>query len=132
MLKVFSASSEGVVASMGTSNFCTEANDSPSLVRRLEVTLPKAFTTSSLLDAADRSLARESPLPQFTASSPTIYSLPKRDIEPARNALLPVRWQISCATSRVTRSLGRRPISRNVSPTLRSEMTVRHDDVRKS
>ena len=51
MLKVFSASNDGVVASMGTSNFCTEASDSPSLVRRLEAALLKAFTTSSLVDA---------------------------------------------------------------------------------
>src|SRR6266702_586909 len=61
MLKVFSASSDGVVASIGTSNFCTEASDSPSLVRRLEATLPKAFTASSLLDPAACSLASVSP-----------------------------------------------------------------------
>src|SRR2546425_679717 len=109
MLKVFSASSDDVVASIGTLNFCTEANDSPSLVRRLEATLPKAFTTSSLLDASACSLASVSPLPQFTASSPTTYWLPSREIEPASMALLPVRKQISCANSRVTRSLGARP-----------------------
>src|SRR5438094_5194676 len=124
MLKVFSASSDEVVASIGTLNFCTEASDSPSFVRRLEVTLPKAFTTSSLLDASPRSLASVSPFPQFTACKPTMYWLPKREIDPASSALLPVRKQISCATSRVTRSLGWRPIKRNVSPILRSERNV--------
>src|SRR5216683_1424735 len=132
MLKVFSASSEGVVASMGTSNFCTEDRDSPSLALRLAPPLPTAFTASSLVDAAACSLARESPLPQPTASRPTIYSLPKREIEPASSALLPVRKQISCATSRVTRSLGPRPINRNVSLILRSERTLRNGDWPKS
>src|SRR2546426_3789033 len=132
MLKVFSASSDDVVASIGTLNFCTEANDSPSLVRRLEATLPKAFTTSSLLDASACSLASVSPLPQFTASSPTTYWLPSREIEPASMALLPVRKQISCANSRVTRSLGARPIRRNVSPILRSERKLREGDCSRS
>src|SRR5437660_6301060 len=132
MLKVFSASSDEVVASIGTLNFCTEASDSPSLVRRLEATLPKAFTTSSLLDASPCSLASVSPFPQFTACNPTMYWLPKREIDPASSALLPVRKQISCATSRVTRSLGGRPIKRSVSPTLRSESTLRNGDCSKS
>src|SRR5207253_2628491 len=43
MLKVFSASSDEVVASIGTLNFCTDASDSPSLVRRLKATLPRGL-----------------------------------------------------------------------------------------
>src|SRR5437667_6006551 len=132
MLKVFSASSDEVVASIGTLNFCTEASDSPNLVRRLEATLPKAFTTSSLLAASPCSLASVSPFPQFTACNPTMYWLPKREIDPASSALLPVRKQISCATSRVTRSLGGRPIKRSVSPILRSERTLRKGDCSRS
>ena len=72
MLKVLSASSDEVVASIGTLNFWTEASDSPSLVRSLEATLAKAFTTSSLLDASPCSLASVSPVPQFTACRPTM------------------------------------------------------------
>src|SRR6266852_7452429 len=105
MMKVFSASSDDVVASIGTLNFCTEANDSPSLVRRLEATLPKAFTTSSLLDASACSLASVSPLPQFTASRPTTYWLPRREIEPATLAPLPARNHLSSATFRGTGDL---------------------------
>src|SRR5437899_10783191 len=65
MLKVFSASNDGVVASMGTSNFCTEASDSPSLVRRLEAALLKACTTSSLVDDCAISVASVTSLQQL-------------------------------------------------------------------
>src|SRR5438874_1749522 len=42
MLKVFNASRDGVVASTGTSNFCTDASDSPNLVRKVEADLSNA------------------------------------------------------------------------------------------
>ena len=132
MLKVFSASREGVVASIGTSNFCTEASDSPSFIRRLAAALPTALTASSFVATSTCSLANVSPLPQFTASSASMYSLPSREIEPEISALVPVRKQISCPTSRVTRSLEVRPIKRKVSRILRSESTLRKGDCPKS
>jgi hypothetical protein len=47
-----SASSDAVVTcSMGTSNFCTEASDSPSVPRNFETALPSVDSTCSLLEA---------------------------------------------------------------------------------
>src|SRR5713101_2721345 len=105
MLKVFSASSDEVVASMGTSNLCTEASDSPSLVLMEEAALSRALRTSSLLGASACSFASVSPVLQLTASRPTTYWLHKREIEPRSSALVPVRKQISRAISGVTRWL---------------------------
>ncbi len=50
----------------------------------------------------------------------------------AKMALLPVRRQSSRATSTVTCSVGARPISLNVSPTLRSERMLRKGDCSRS
>ena len=58
---------EEVVASIGTSNFCTDGSDSPSLVRRLEEARLRAFRTSSLLVASPCSFAKVSPVLHATA-----------------------------------------------------------------
>ena len=73
MLKAFSASSDGVVASTGTSNFWIEASDSPSLPRRLAAALLSAFSTSCFVAASSCSVASVSPLLQPTASMPITY-----------------------------------------------------------
>ena len=128
MLKAFSASSDVVVASTGTSNLLTEASDSPSLARRLAAALPSVFSTSCLVAASSCSLASVSPVLQPTASKPITYCPPKLEIDPSSIALLPVRTQSSLATSWVIRSLGWRPMRCRVSPTLRSERMLRKGD----
>ena len=62
-----------MVASTGTSNFCTDASDSPSLPRRLVAAVLNALSTPSLLAASACSLASVSPVLQATASRPTTY-----------------------------------------------------------
>jgi hypothetical protein len=116
------------VVSTGTSNFCTEASDSPSSVRKLAAALLSAFKTSCLVAASSCSLARVSPLLQLTASTPITYCPPMFEIEPDTIPLLPVRTQSSLATSWVMRMLGWRPMSRRVSPTLRSERILMNGD----
>ena len=49
MLYAFNASSEGVVASTGASNFSTVASDSPSFLRSFPAVFPKVLSTSRLL-----------------------------------------------------------------------------------
>src|ERR1039458_1631588 len=132
MLYAFRASSEGVVASTGTSNLCTEASDSPSLARMAVAAVVSALSTPSLLGASACSLARLSPVLQATASRPRMYWLPRLEMDPPRTALLPVRRQSSRATSAVTCSVGARPISFSVSPTLRSERMLRNGDCSRS
>ena len=129
MLKAFSASSDVVVASTGTSNFWMEASDSPSLAPQAGRRLTQCFQHVLLASPASScSLASVSPLLQPTASMPITYWPPKLEMEPNRIALLPVRTQSSPATSRLMRSFGGRPISRSVSPTLRSERMLRKGD----
>ncbi len=128
MLKAFRASSDGVVASTGTSNLWIVVSDSPSLPRRLDAAFPSAFSTSCLLAASSCSLASVSPLLQPTASTPITYCPPKFEMDPSRNALLPVRIQSSRAISRVIRSFEGRPMRRSVSSTLRSDRILRKGD----
>jgi Flp pilus assembly protein CpaB len=58
MLNAFSASSDGVVASTGTSNFWIVESDSPSLPRRFDDALLSALSTSCFDDASSCSLAQ--------------------------------------------------------------------------
>src|SRR6266852_6467498 len=86
-------------------------SDSPSFPRKLDAALPTAGSTSSLVAAVICSLARESPLAQFRASSATTYWLPSAAIDPLSMALMFSRSQISRATLPVTRSSAARPIN---------------------
>src|SRR2546426_5460796 len=83
MLKACSASSEGVVASTGTSNFWIKLSDSPSFPRRLAAAFPSAFSTSCLVAASSCSLASASPLLQLNRvpSGPPPTSCDQHTIE---------------------------------------------------
>ena len=99
------ASSDGVVTfAGGVSYFSTEASDSPSFSRTFVATSPSAFSTCSLPLAVTCSSASMSPLRQFTALRPSTYWLPRLAMEPSMVAVLPVRWQTSRASSRVSRA----------------------------
>src|SRR5208283_5769407 len=131
-LNAFRASSEDVVAcASGTSNFCTVASDSPSSLRRLDTASPSASSTFSLDAAVTCSTARGPPFQQFTALSPSTYSVPRVAIEPEIYALLWARWQTSRVTSGVSRVLAGRVISLRVSTTLSSERRFRKGDCRR-
>ena len=62
MLYAFNASSEDVVASTGTSSFCSVASDSPSSPRSLDDASPRASSTFSLETAVTCSSVSVSPL----------------------------------------------------------------------
>src|SRR5713226_178565 len=133
MAKAFSASSDEVVTwPMGTSNFCTDARDSPSLPRILETALPSAESTCSLLEACACSCARESPVWQLIAFSVRTYCEPRLATDPERVALLPARKQSSRARSEVRRSLGERPMKPSVSCTREEGITRRKGDCSRS
>ena len=117
-----------VASSTGVAYFCTELSDSPSLPRKLTAAASRALSTASLPAACSCASASTSPVLQFTAFRPITYWLPSPAIEPVSMALLPVRWQTSCVTSGVNRSPAGRPISFNVSFTLRSETRARKGD----
>ena len=111
------------------SYFCTVASDSPSLPRSFDRRFAQRL--QHLLLGLPPSLAllpAMSPVWQFTAFNPITYWLPRLAIDPASMALLPVRWQISRATSGVSFASGGRAISFNVSTTLLSESTLRKGD----
>ena len=88
-----------VACSSGTSNFCTELSDSPTSLRSFAAAWPSVGRTCSFPAAVTCSRASTSPFAQFRASRPIMYCVPSAAIEPARYALLPVRWHTSRAKS---------------------------------
>ena len=99
---------------MGTSNFCTEASDSPSVPRNFETAPPSADSTCSLLEASACCCASESPVWQLTAFKVMIYCVPRLAMDPESIALLPMRRHKSRAKSEVRRASGDRPIKASV------------------
>ena len=89
-------------------SFSTRGSDSPARVRNRLAIWPSALKTSSFLAADACSWSRISPVRQFLARKPNTYWLPRLVIEPSTTAALPVRSQISAATSGVSfASVGR-------------------------
>src|SRR6202047_4027029 len=99
---------------MGTSDFCTEARDSPNVPRNFEAALPSAASTCSLLEASACCCARESPLWQLTAFKVRMYCVPRLAMDPESIALLPTRMHKSRVRSVVRRSSGERPMKVSV------------------
>lgn len=82
-----SASSDAVVTfSGGASYFCTEARDSPSLLRISEATFPKASSTWFLSEARASALPSDSPFEQLIAFRVSRYCVPTCAIVPSRTA----------------------------------------------
>jgi len=75
------------------SNFCTEASDSPSFCRVVEVALPQRV--QNICFARCLRLPSESPVAALMASRETMYSPPELLIEPVSIALIPSRRQTS-------------------------------------
>src|ERR1700740_2710355 len=132
-LNVSSASREEVVTcSMGTSDFCIEASDSPRLFRVSTANFLRAPSTWSLLFAWTSELVINRLLEQFTDFKTRRYCAPIWAIEPSRKAVDDVLWQTSCAMLGVRMAPGFWPISRSVCWTCSSERTLRNGDWAKS
>ncbi len=86
--------------------FSMGGSDSRARVPNRFAIWASALKMSSFLAAGACSSSRISPVRQFLARTPDTYCLPRRAIQPSTTAALPVRSQISDATSGVSFASG--------------------------